>query len=61
MIEEMNAIKELSHGNSTLTEEAKGELTKRMEEFLPEAGLSSLIALSADPVAAELAGANRSH
>jgi glyoxylase-like metal-dependent hydrolase (beta-lactamase superfamily II) len=55
----MDAVKELSHGNSTLTEEAKKELTQRMEEFLPEAGLSSLIALSADPVAAELAGANR--
>ena len=55
----MNAVKELSHGNSTLTEEAKRELTKRMEEFLPGAGLSFLIAQSGDPVAAELARANR--
>lgn len=55
----MNAVKELSHGNSTLTEEAKRELTKRMEEFLPGAGLSFLIAQSGDPVATELAIANR--
>lgn len=50
----IDAVKELSGGNSTLTEEAKIELTQRMEEFLPGAGLSFLIAQSADPVAAEL-------
>ncbi|MGB7679196.1 MAG: hypothetical protein WBL49_10340, partial [Nitrososphaeraceae archaeon] len=55
----MNAVKELSHGNSTLTDEAKRELTKRMEEFLPGVGLSFLIARSGDPVAAELARADR--
>lgn len=38
-----------------LTEEEKGNLTQRMEEFLPGGGLSFLIARSADPVAAELA------
>jgi glyoxylase-like metal-dependent hydrolase (beta-lactamase superfamily II) len=49
-----DAIKELSNGNSTLTEDTKKELTQRMEKFLPDAGLSFLIPLSADPVAAEL-------
>jgi len=51
----IDAVRELSGGNSTLTEEAKRELTQRMEEFLPGAGLSFLISHSADPVAAELA------
>lgn len=51
----IDAVKELSGGNSTLTEEAKRELTQRMERFLPGAGLTFLIAQSADPVAAELA------
>jgi glyoxylase-like metal-dependent hydrolase (beta-lactamase superfamily II) len=51
----IDAVRELSGGNSTLTEEAKRELTRRMEEFHPGAGLSFLIAQSADPVAAELA------
>lgn len=53
-----DAVRELSGGKSILKEEAKGELTQRMEEFLPGAGLSFLIVQSADPVAAELA-ANR--
>jgi glyoxylase-like metal-dependent hydrolase (beta-lactamase superfamily II) len=51
----IDAVRELSRGNSTLTEEAKGELTQRMEKILPGGGLSFLIAQSADPVAAELA------
>jgi len=51
----IDTVRELSGGNSTLTEEAKRELTQRMEEFLPGAGLSFLISRSADPVAAELA------
>ena len=51
----IDEVRELSGGNSTLTEEAKKELTQRMEESLPGAGLSFLIAQSADPVAAELA------
>jgi glyoxylase-like metal-dependent hydrolase (beta-lactamase superfamily II) len=51
----IDAVRELSRGNSTLTEEAKGELTQKMEKILPGGGLSFLIAQSADPVAAELA------
>lgn len=50
----IDALRELSGGNSTLTKEAKAELTQRMEEFLPVGGLSFLIAQSADSVAAEL-------
>jgi glyoxylase-like metal-dependent hydrolase (beta-lactamase superfamily II) len=53
----IDAVRELSGGNSTLTEEANAELTQRMEEFLPGGGLSFLIAQSADPVAKELASA----
>ena len=53
----IDAVRELSGGNSTLTEEAKAELTQRMEESLPGGGLSFLIAQSADPVAKELASA----
>lgn len=49
-----DAVRELSDGNSTLTEGAKKELTQRMENFLPGAGLSFLIELSADHVATEL-------
>jgi glyoxylase-like metal-dependent hydrolase (beta-lactamase superfamily II) len=51
----IDAVRELSGGNKTLTEETKKELTQRMEQFLPDAGLSFLIAQSADPVASELA------
>ncbi|MGE5661280.1 MAG: MBL fold metallo-hydrolase [Ignavibacteriales bacterium] len=53
----IDAVREFSGGNSTLTEEANTELTQRMEEFLPGGGLSFLIAQSADPVAKELASA----
>ena len=53
----IDAVRELSGGNSTLTEEAKAELTQRMEESLPGGGLSFLIAQSADPVAKELTSA----
>lgn len=53
----IDAVRELSGGNSTLTEEAKAELTEQMEEFLPGGGLTFLIAQSADPVAKELASA----
>lgn len=48
-------VKELSDGKTFLTQEAKKTLTQRMEEFLPGAGLSFLISLSADSVAVELA------
>jgi glyoxylase-like metal-dependent hydrolase (beta-lactamase superfamily II) len=50
-----DAVEELSGGKSILTEEAKKELTQRIEKFLPGASLSFLIELSADSVAAELA------
>src|SRR5262249_50543990 len=50
-------VKELSGGRPRLTDEAKQELTARMEAYLPGAALSFLVALSADTVAAELAGA----
>jgi glyoxylase-like metal-dependent hydrolase (beta-lactamase superfamily II) len=52
----IDEVRRLSGGNSTLTENAKEELTQRMVEYLPDAGLSFLIAQSADSVAAELAG-----
>ena len=55
----IDLVRELSGGNSSLTEEAKKELTQRMEEFLPGGGLSFLIAQSADSIAAELARAER--
>lgn len=50
-----DTVKQLSYGKTFLTEEAKKTLTQRMEKFLPGAGLSFLIVLSADSVAAELA------
>ena len=46
-----NAIKDLSN-NGKLTDEAKKRLTAIMEEFLPNAGLTWVIAHSADAVAA---------
>jgi glyoxylase-like metal-dependent hydrolase (beta-lactamase superfamily II) len=49
-----SAVKELSHGKSSLTEDAKTELTSRMEAHLGGSKLNFLIAQSADPVAAEL-------
>jgi glyoxylase-like metal-dependent hydrolase (beta-lactamase superfamily II) len=51
----IDAIRELSGGNSTLIEASKAKLTQRMEEFLPGGGLSFLIAQSADSVAHEVA------
>ena len=48
-----DTVKELS-SNGKLTDEAKKRLTAKMEEFLPNAGLTFLIAHSADAVAAEL-------
>ncbi len=53
----IDAVRELSGGNSTLTEVSKAKLTQKMEEFLPGGGLSFLIAQSADSVAGELASA----
>jgi len=47
-------VKELAEGKPALTENAKKELTSRMEKFLPNASLTFLIAHSANAVAAEL-------
>jgi glyoxylase-like metal-dependent hydrolase (beta-lactamase superfamily II) len=49
-----DAVKELSK-NGKLTDEDKKRLTAIMEEFIPKAGLTWVIAHSADAVAAELA------
>jgi glyoxylase-like metal-dependent hydrolase (beta-lactamase superfamily II) len=38
----IDAVRELSGGKTTLTEEAKKELTQRMEQFLPDADLRHL-------------------
>lgn len=51
------AVKELAHGQPTLTPEAKQELTRRMLVILPSDHLAFMIAEGADAVAAELAGA----
>jgi glyoxylase-like metal-dependent hydrolase (beta-lactamase superfamily II) len=53
-----DAVKELANGKPTLTEDAKKELTSRIEKFLPNAHLAFLIAHSANAVAAELATAD---
>ena len=53
------AVKELAAGQSTLPEEAKERLVARMEALRPGASLGFMISLSADAVAAELAGAHR--
>ena len=50
------AVKELADGRAMLSEPAKKELTARMQRLRPDAGLTFLIAQSADAVAAELAG-----
>jgi glyoxylase-like metal-dependent hydrolase (beta-lactamase superfamily II) len=49
------AIRDLARGRPSLTDAEKNELTSRMQAYLPGAGLTFLIALSADAVAAELA------
>jgi len=50
------AVKDLSGGAPALSEEAKGELVARMERVRPGVGLTFMIALGADAVAAELVG-----
>ena len=50
------AVKELAAGQPALPEEAKGQLVARMEQVRPGAGLTFLIGLGADAVAAELIG-----
>jgi glyoxylase-like metal-dependent hydrolase (beta-lactamase superfamily II) len=49
------SVKELSQGRPRLTEEAKRELTARMQAYLPSATMPFLVALSADTVARQLA------
>jgi glyoxylase-like metal-dependent hydrolase (beta-lactamase superfamily II) len=50
------AVKELAGGQPALSVEAKELLVARMQALRPGAGLTFMIALSADAVAAELAG-----
>ena len=49
------AVRNLAHGEPSLSAAAKEELTARMAAFLPDPALEWLVALSADAVAAELA------
>ena len=49
------AVRNLAHGEPSLSDAAKEELTARMAAFLPDPALAWLVALSADAVAAELA------
>lgn len=49
-------VKELAGGASSLSDGAKQELERRMKARIPSAGLSFLIALSADAIARELNG-----
>ncbi|MFC4124405.1 hypothetical protein [Nocardia rhizosphaerae] len=48
-------VERVASGASQLDEAGKAELTERMSAFLPGAALDWLVALGADPVAAELA------
>lgn len=52
-------VQRLAKGKSTLTDTEKAELTQAMERYAQGAGLSFLIAHSADAVAAELANRER--
>ncbi|MFL5306960.1 MAG: MBL fold metallo-hydrolase [Polyangia bacterium] len=47
-------VKELAQGRTELTEAEKKELETRMSKHLPDAGLTFLIGMNADPVAREL-------
>ena len=49
-------VKELAGGRTELTGPAKEELERRMTGYLPNAGLSFLIAMNADPIAREING-----
>jgi glyoxylase-like metal-dependent hydrolase (beta-lactamase superfamily II) len=49
-------VKELAEGRSELSDAQKLELEKRMNAYLPNAGLGFLIAMNADPIARELNG-----
>ena len=47
-------VKELAAGATHLSDEAKKELERRMVAYLPNAGLTFLIGMNADPIAREL-------
>lgn len=49
-----DAVADLAAGRPTLTQDAKAELLRRMDLIWPGAPLTDLVAMSADPVAAEL-------
>ena len=49
-------VKELANSRVELSADAKKELERRMTEYLPNAGLTFLIAMNADPIARELNG-----
>jgi glyoxylase-like metal-dependent hydrolase (beta-lactamase superfamily II) len=49
-------VKELANGRTALCDAEKRELERRMNDHLPNAGLTFLIAMSADPIARELNG-----
>jgi glyoxylase-like metal-dependent hydrolase (beta-lactamase superfamily II) len=49
------AVRRLAAGSATLTDEQKQHLTGVMTRYLPDAALTWMIGLGADPVAAELA------
>ncbi|HZR42052.1 MAG TPA: MBL fold metallo-hydrolase [Ktedonobacteraceae bacterium] len=48
------AVKDLAGGQAVLSEQGKEELVRRMQRVLPNAGLTFMISLGADAVAAEL-------
>ncbi|BDP43814.1 hypothetical protein DAETH_37830 (plasmid) [Deinococcus aetherius] len=50
-----DVVSDLARGRGTLTEDEGAELTRRMEQFLPDAPLASWIAPGGSAVAAELA------
>jgi hypothetical protein len=49
-------VKELAGGAAHVSDEKKKELERRMVEYLPNAGLTFLIGMNADPIARELNG-----
>jgi glyoxylase-like metal-dependent hydrolase (beta-lactamase superfamily II) len=55
LMEYRATVQSLAQGKPTLTEAQKQELTAHMTTYLPNQKLAFLIALGADPVAAELA------
>lgn len=55
VLEFRQAVSRIADGRSSLTDEQKNELTRLMEEFLPQAALSWMVGLGADAVARELA------